>query len=83
MRTQRWFELARSWWAAVVVVLVVAVGTVYGIAIALLASATVLLIAGTLVLWQSLGELGTEEALTLQEALDVAAPECQAPTGNA
>jgi biopolymer transport protein ExbB/TolQ len=55
--------------------LLVLSGTLYGVGPALLVLAATLLVLAMIMLWLSLGELTNEEALSLEEALELAAPE--------
>ncbi len=72
---QRWLEQSSGYWPLAIVVLLVLSGTFFGFAPALLVLAGVFLVLALLLLWFSLGELTNEDPLTLEEALELAAPE--------
>ena len=73
--SEDWLKQASTFWPLAVLFLLVLSGTLYGIGPALLVLAATLLVLAMVMLWLSLGELTNEEALSLEEALELAAPE--------
>jgi len=73
--SEGWLKQASTFWPLAVLFLLVLSGTLYGIGPALLVLAATLLVLAMVMLWLSLGELTNEEALSLEEALELAAPE--------
>ena len=73
--SEAWLKQASPFWPLAVLFLLVLSGTLYGIGPALLVLAATLLVLAMVMLWLSLGELTNEEALSLEEALEIAAPE--------
>ena len=73
--SEDWPKQASSFWPLAVLFLLVLTGTLYGVGPALLVLAATLLVLAMVTLWLSLGELTNEEALSLEEALELAAPE--------
>ncbi len=75
MNPEEWMLKARPFWPLLLLFCVVLGGTLYGVAIGLLVGSAGLLVLGLALAWMSLGELTNEEPLTLEEALELAAPE--------
>jgi hypothetical protein len=75
MTSEEWLQKARPYWPLLMFFLVVLGGALYGVALALLVGSACLLILGLFLAWLSLGELTNEEPLSLDEALELAAPE--------
>ena len=73
--SEAWLKQASTFWPLAVLFLLVLSGTLYGIGPALLVLAATLLVLAMVMLWLSLGELTNEEALSLEEDLELAAPE--------
>lgn len=73
--SETWLKQASSYWPLAVLFFLVLSGTLYGVGPALLVLAATLLVLAMVMLWLSLGELTNEEALSLEEALELAAPE--------
>lgn len=75
MNADEWLSKARPYWPVVLLLFVVLSGTLYGIGPALLVGSGGLLVLALVLAWLSLGELTNEEPLSLDEALEMAAPE--------
>jgi hypothetical protein len=75
MNPEEWLLKARPFWPLLLLFCVVMGGAHYGIATGLLIGSAGLLVLGLVLTWMSLGELTNEEPLTLEEALELAAPE--------
>jgi hypothetical protein len=75
MDTQSWLRKGAPYWPLAVALAIVLSGTLYGTAPALLVLTASLLVMALVLGWLSLGELTNEEPLTLNEALELAAPE--------
>jgi hypothetical protein len=73
--SETWLKQASTFWPLAVLFVLVLSGTLYGVGPALLVLAATLLVLAMVMLWLSLGELTNEEALSLEEALELAAPE--------
>ena len=75
MNMDEWLNKGRPYWPLALLASVVFAGALYGVASALLALSASLLLVGVVLAWMSLGELTNEEPLSLDEALELAAPE--------
>ena len=75
MNLDAWCKKAQPYWPVAALFAVLSTGVLYGVAPAILVFAASLLILGLVLAWVSLGELTNEEPLTLEEALELAAPE--------
>jgi hypothetical protein len=75
MNPEEWLLKARPFWPLMLIFCVVLGGALYGVAIGLLIGSGGLLVLALVLAWMSLGELTNEEPLTLDEALELAAPE--------
>jgi len=75
MNPEEWLLKARPFWPLLLIFCVVLGGSLYGVAIGLLVGSGGLLVLALVLAWMSLGELTNEEPLTLDEALELAAPE--------
>jgi hypothetical protein len=75
MNIEAWLKSVAGYWPLAVLFLIVLTGTLYGFAPSLLVLAACLLVLALVLFWHSLGELANEEPLTLDEALELAAPE--------
>lgn len=75
MNPEEWLLKARPFWPLLLIFCVVLGGSLYGVAIGLLIGSGGLLVLGLVLAWMSLGELTNEEPLSLDEALELAAPE--------
>lgn len=75
MNVEAWLKNAVGYWPLCALLLIVVTGTLYGFAPSLLVIAACLLVLAFFLFWQSLGELTNEEPLSLEEALELAAPE--------
>ncbi len=75
MNPEEWLLKARPFWPLLLVFCIVMGGTLYGVGPAILITAAGLLILALVLAWLSLGELTSEEPLTLEEALELAAPD--------
>lgn len=75
MNRRFWTTRVLPWWPWIGLLLVGLTGALQGVAPAILVFAACLLVVALGLLWRSLGELTNEEPLSLQEALDLAAPE--------
>lgn len=75
MNPEEWLLRARPFWPLLFIFCIVMGGTLYGVGPAILIAAAGLLILGLVLAWMSLGELTSEEPLTLEEALELAAPD--------
>lgn len=77
MNAEEWWLRARPFWPLLLVFCIVVGGTFYGAGPAILTAAGGLLVLGLVLAWMSLGELTSEEPLSLEEALELAAPDPQ------
>ncbi len=75
MNMDEWLKKGRPYWPLLILLSVLLSGSLYGVATALLALSAGLLVVGVVLVWMSLGELTNEEPLSLDEALELAAPE--------
>lgn len=75
MNLDEWLQKVRPFWPLVMLFCVVLGGALYGVALALIVASACLLILGLVLAWMSIGELTNEEPLSLDEALELAAPE--------
>lgn len=72
---ETWLKQASGYWPIGILFCFALAGSVYGVAPAILVLAASLLVVALVLAWMSLGELANEEPLTLEEALELAAPE--------
>ena len=77
MNPEEWLLKARPFWPLLFIFCVVMGGTLYGVGPAILIASAGFLILGLVLAWMSLGELTSEEPLSLEEALELAAPDHQ------
>jgi len=75
MDPDQWFSKLRPYWPVLLLFLVVLGGTLYGVAPAILILGGGFLVLGLVLSWMSLGELTSEEPLSLEEALELGAPD--------
>jgi hypothetical protein len=75
MNIEAWLKSVAGYWPLAALFLIVLTGTLYGFAPSLLVLAACLLVLALFLFWHSLGELANEDPLTLEEALELAAPE--------
>jgi len=75
MDPELWMAKLRPFWPIFLATLVVLGGTLYGVGPAILILAFGLLLLALVLVWMSLGELTSEEPLTLEEALELGAPD--------
>ena len=75
MNIDEWLNKGRPYWPLILLFCVVLTGSLRGVAPALLVLSASLLVLGVVLAWMSLGELTNEEPLSLDEALELAAPE--------
>ena len=75
MNPEEWLLKVRPFWPLLLIFCIVLSGTVYGVGPAILVASAGLLILALVLSWLSLGELTSEEPLTLEEALELAAPD--------
>jgi len=75
MDPEQWMAKLRPFWPVLLIVCVIFGGALYGVGPAILILAAGLLVLGLVLIWLSLGELTSEEPLTLEEALELGAPD--------
>jgi hypothetical protein len=75
MNVDEWLQKGRPYWPLMMLFCVVLTGALRGVGPALLVLSASLLVLGVVLAWMSLGELTNEEPLSLDEALELAAPE--------
>lgn len=75
MDPEQWMAKLKPFWPVFLAFFVVFGGTLYGVAPAILILAGGLLVLALVLVWMSLGELTSEEPLTLEEALELGAPD--------
>ena len=75
MDLDQWLQKLRPYWPLFLLFLVVLGGTLYGVAPAILILGASFLLLGLILSWMSLGELTSEEPLSLDEALELGAPD--------
>jgi len=75
MDPEQWLTKLRPYWPLLLLFLVVVGGALYGVAPAILILGGGFLVLGLVLSWMSLGELTNEEPLSLEEALELGAPD--------
>ena len=75
MDPDRWMSKFGPFWPVIFACCVVLGGALYGVAPAILILAAGLLVLALVLIWMSIGELTSEEPLTLEEALELGAPD--------